>query len=363
MPNPKLLAATAALLLASCDTAGSPIGASSPRVETTPSATSATNCRLPVVKYGPVGINSAPGPTTRVNGFLNVCSGQFAADPDGTLAVASPRLLNMTLASPVLYGRASSSEDVQATYVRQQHRWVPVAPNQVSPVGSRYVYLEPVLGTGGQQPGAPVDHLNVNVVDIATGQSRTVHSEGPSFFDLVRFDTAGIYITTGCGQGGCFPGAARLKLLDPDSGVLKPIGTTGATFWQVSGGVAWGRDEITDPQGPQHIIRLNLASGASSVWYSGPYVTVYEVDTTGHPLVLDRTTNGSFRLVRLLTPDSNEVVADFPTNVDAGSFLTEPSGTWFGAANQLYVYSPPSPPRSVVQIKDYVYRAEGHLGA
>jgi hypothetical protein len=213
-----------------------------------------------------------------------------------------------------------------------------------------------------QQPGATADHLNVNVVDIASGQSRTVHTEGPSFFDLVRFDTAGIYVTTGCGQGGCSPGAARLKLLDAYSGTLNPIGTIGATLWQISGGFAWGRDEITDPQGPQHVVRLNLASGASSVWYSGPNVTVYAVDTTGHPLVLDQTSNGRFRLVRLLTQDQNEVVANFPINVDAGSFLTEPQGTWFGAANQLYIYSPPSPPRSVVQIKDYLYRAEGQLG-
>ena len=104
----------------------------------------------------------------------------------------------------------------QASYDSDQHRWVPVPREWVSPDGSSYAYA--VI-----QPGAA---QGVHIVDVRTGSDRVIPgtSGDPdargSHFGVVAYQLDGVYLNRVSQLG-----ANGLWLLNPTTGAITQVST------------------------------------------------------------------------------------------------------------------------------------------
>jgi hypothetical protein len=265
------------------------------------------SCSLPVYMDGSV----PPA------GFVRFPSGRLAMDPTGAFKAAGTGNVIVSVAKPVLDGTYGA-----LAYDWQQHRWVPTAPQMISPDGSAYAYPQE-YGAGGAM------YANrLRVVTVATGNDRLLYTG--AFADApIAWTSAGIYDVA----VGFEVSSTGLWLIDPATGSARAIIKSGG--WDViSGGAAWGFGGVIYANGPPdpypHTVdRLDLTTGKVTNWFTAPYphnVHVAGLDTAGRPvIVVDH-----YHVYRLVGPSQAVAMFNSPVMLwDGTRMQLDSHGLWF----------------------------------
>lgn len=162
----------------------------SPIVTAAPPAVAAdpSNCRLPVVVMRESG---PPGELTTAVGFVDTRTGQYTADPAGTVvglpggAFEGTGIKPSRAAGPVYYSAPAK-------------RWLPVNGGQVAPDGLSYVWVQ-LLPVGSNFSNFKAAALHR--YDITSATDRTLWSY-PGSIDIARWDPSGIVANTVPPMGG-----------------------------------------------------------------------------------------------------------------------------------------------------------------
>lgn len=172
-------------------------------------------------------------------------------------------------------------------YVPALGRWISVpAPAAFRPDGEAYAYAAEQPRTAVTGPYA--DAI-VHVVDLKTGRDRALTSAGQ--WRIVGYTTEGIYLGRPVPPGGAW----GLWRLDPETGAIRQLAAT-YHWWPPHAGAAWafrlnmshtGSFATEFQGGANELIRLDLATGATSSWlYLPDELTSYlAFDDHGHPIV------------------------------------------------------------------------------
>ncbi len=173
-------------------------------------------------------------------------------------------------------------------------RWVPVAPALVAPDGRSYVWTE-IPQTGGASS-------RIHKVDVATGRDIVILSQNSLV--AVSYQADAIYLVKGLAGETGFHTSTGLWRLDLATLDLRALAPESSGYWGESGlgdyiapGAVW-RSEL-DPSDPapqvrangglslDRLVRLDLMTGATSVWFTrhGAEVAMVGVDQDGNPLV------------------------------------------------------------------------------
>ena len=273
------------------------------------------DCRLPLF-----------GPSPAQGQFLNIAGGQVTDDPRGGFVTDGTG--SRSLESPVLNG------EPQASYDRPAQRWVPSAPTAVSPDGSRYAYIDYHVPF----------HLDLHVVEVATGRDRTLAlPTGP--WSLLAFTSDGIYLHAA--YEGIGPG---LTLVDPDSGVVTTA-FSDSVVYLVSGNVAWiGARNDADPLPPppsmgvsyNEIQRRDLSTSQTTTWFYSPGSNLYAV-TAANGSILVSGSNGSATNLWAVTGPGQAVPITVPGSVDAvpntNGLVYDANGWWIGSLDGVYLWT------------------------
>jgi hypothetical protein len=312
----------------------------------------ALSCRLPVARHWVNGTQESAG-------FVAFPSGSFAKDPTSATGPFSGDVNDQahpwrTQQSPVLYGDASALGS-RLTFDPAFKRWLPVVRGQMLPDGSAYVYT---MLSGAQSEvhrvvvGSASDTVILRLTDpLAGGLS-------PSRASYYRPE--GIYLTGWSGEG--------LRLFDPATGAIRALSTEPSTKWIVEAGAAWSVQAHqgpeaggTSPSGIVSLVRLDLNTGSTAVWFSipsdvhpalggiftSPQMALLGFDETSHPLVevpADLSNNpGQLWLVSGPNAATHLDGLAQPTNPPwydpSAQFMTDPHGLWLGRSDGIYVYA------------------------
>jgi hypothetical protein len=299
----KLTVSVLALILAGCGSVATP----------QPSATSSAGvlaCRLPVA----VGSSNGEQPA-------------FIQFPQAQL---NPTTLPSFSGAQLRASGAPAYDQALAT-------WLPVPPAHISPDGARYAYSL-VDWTAGGLP--TITH--VHVVDARTGLDRDIYDKGA--YDVAAFTADGIYVVHHLPQTDASNG---LWLLDPDTGALRPITTTGIE-WSVGGGAGWSAELVPGDTAPgkfpaDRLLRLDLGTGAVTPWFTRPglQVQVFGFTAAGHPLVVA----GSPTKLELwlVTAPSVGALIDSEPGWNSGQTIEYPvvsdgHGVWINTTRGIYLY-------------------------
>ena len=285
-------------------------------------------CRLPVAGFieptgkgtpDPAGENKGAG------GFLDLRNGTY---------------------TPV----ASSDQ----SYVAAADVWLPVSPQSISPDGRTYV-----ASRAATKPGQPASTTALYLVDV---RSRTEHlmftAPDGDFAFVLSYTSAGIYVETGGASGSSNARPLQLLVIDPATGLRRTVAGTkmpaGATYqaWiNVSDGAGWAmlvRAEAKDAQaGPGvDLVRLSLADGTRSTWYSGSGAFVLiGFDWNGHPILQTSALGAATStLVAVVGPQQTSIIeaGGGKFNVGRGSAVTDAHGMWVGSSDGgVWLYAPP----------------------
>jgi hypothetical protein len=241
-----------------------------------PSPATSLACQLPVA------VGSTPG-------FVTFPVGSFAAAPN-------PSILNVPgwRYAPVLI------------YDRPYDRWLTAPWWWVSSDGSRYVY-------GGNDGSIHIATITTgaDVIIVAPGSSPSGGGWVP-----VGITSQAVYIAAGS-VGPAVPAPFYgLWSVNLDGTGLKSIAQSGV--WTLIGnGAAWG----VTPQSAASLNRLDLATGTQVSWYapSQAFVSLYDVDTAGNPLVAVTGLNQTSFHVGLVTAKDSFAAIGLPTQTSWGT--------------------------------------------
>jgi len=307
----------AALLISSCsETSYAP--AQSP--STKPAA-----CRLPAMLW--------TYPNLEVQGgFIDTSTGTFTPDPQSVMVHDNARGLMRTPTQPFLYGLSGDSAWATASYDWSRHRWLPVAPQQVSPDGGTYAY-----GVTGQ---------GVHLVDVATGVDRLIPGSRPSpqaNYFVAGYLTHGIYLTQWGPTGGAGIGLWRL---DPATNAIMQASTDSPGL-----GVFVGESPLESPAmsgfpdawwtNPidSHVIHQYLSESAGQhgeTWFDRPgfRMNVIGVSTAGQAIVQAQSA-GSVEVWLLATPNSAtqmyQTAGDRNPGLVFKTAVADAKGWWIGS--------------------------------
>jgi len=210
------------------------------------------NCRLPVFA-GPPGSG----------GFIVFPGGSFIADPASAVSLPSPAPGEPSPLPTQQAGQGGPGygQPTGLSYDAPYRKWVPVGLNQVSPDGSKYVFLSA---------------SSIYVEDVASGTlSQTGSGQA---WTIVGVQAAGVYAMQ--------PGKAGLWLV-PYTGAPRQITSVG--FWQAASSTgAFGTVTSAVPAGASNeIIRVDLNTGALATWFSrkNSQSAVMGIDAVGAPII------------------------------------------------------------------------------
>lgn len=255
----------------------------------------------------------------RQGGFIDTVTGSFTADPHSVMVFDDATGLSRTPDQPYLYARTSSEAAMtQASYDSDQHRWVPVPREWVSPDGSSYAYA--VIQTGAAQ--------GVHIVDVRTGSDRVIPgtSGDPdargSHFGLVAYQLDGVYLNRVSQLG-----ANGLWLLNPTTGAITQVSTDApGVRVMVVGKQAWWTVVNADASAPAdpyayHQYLTGSPGQHGETWFQRPgyRLNVVGVDADGRAVVLAQS-SASDELWLLSVPNASSQLNATP---DDGSFRTE----------------------------------------
>lgn len=358
MRGPLLLIAG---LLAACSTS-SPVASLTPP---TPSASAPAS--VPVEFFA-----STPAYTPPLGGFVDISTGQFAADQQSAVTRFSRTLagtsagstVQQTSAEPYLYGtRGSAYGFGSVTYDARAARWLPVPRNQVSRDGEQYTYSEEFYppmpqfspGRGGCCPD-PVGG-RVHIVDVSTAKDvGVVDFLGWPDYQVLLFSKQVIYLQAEC--NGDHPGCNELWGLDLLTMKLRVVIARQAAWWYVAGNYAWAVTIGNGDIEPIQLLRVDLGTGSSQTWFeqpamsaSNPYapsMVILGVDNEGAPWVALNSRSPS-PLMRITAPNQADQI--FAADGPYSELVVDTSGVWFAVVDNaspkptmlgLYLYRPQS---------------------
>ena len=182
----------------------------------TPTGVDPTDCTVPVIVYdqNPGADPSQPWTTgsqaAKLWGFVNTRTGRFTADPSASPVQGMPVDRMYTSAStPARTG--APAPQAALSYSPGARRWLPVAPERISPDGLSYAYLGDIYGR------------TLMRFDIATGHSVELWHAGVQI-GIVRWTTSGILVNNG------EPGTSQSWLVDPVTGVPTEVRPTASVL-------------------------------------------------------------------------------------------------------------------------------------
>ncbi|HEY1419158.1 MAG TPA: hypothetical protein VGG90_00440 [Candidatus Dormibacteraeota bacterium] len=282
----------------------------------------APQCVLPVMSAGP---NTVPQGEQ-----LDVQAAQVLSDRSGGFETGTAASGVRATAPPSLVGETAGYFD------RPAGRWLPVGgPDEVSPDGSRYVYLT------GRQSG----RTELHVVDVATASDKVVGLP-PDFWSIVGFTDVGVYLHKA--YEGIGPG---LWLVDPTSGALQTV-FSDAVVAQVAGTTAWIQSQNpadTLPQPPgiggttDQVMRRDLVTGVTTPWFyqAGVSVTVIGI-ANGSPIV--DVSDGVSTTFWIVAAANQGLRMEFPYTTDRypslSGFVGDSAGVWVGSQDGVYLWTP-----------------------
>jgi hypothetical protein len=298
----RLLALTAVVLVAACDT-GQAVDQSPSPMRPSPAAIA---CKMPVYWAD-----------TATNSTLAA----FVTLPSGTVSMAG----TIRPVRQFLFG---------ATYDTASRGWLPLTESYLSPDHKRYAY-EVIGTTSGSQ---------VHIVDIASGVDRVAY-DGPTTLTVIAFESDGVYLRQAVNpKQGVYK---ELFRLDPAGG--PPTLVRGSnrhmyqTGWTVVGaGAAWGLDFRVKGSSYTYLVeRLDLASGAVAEWLASPpdhQFAPMGVDAKNRLYVTD-----GYEVWRLSSPGQVEHLLNPPKTAGAWTFggvmRSDSHGTWFEALGGVWFHS------------------------
>ena len=217
--------AVLAVLVMACSQQASPARAIASEARSTAPVSASpalATCKLPVISW------YQPGNSGDVYLPPNGVQATYLSYPNGVVSAgAADQFSNgndgfgwRSAATPVLRGTGPVGY-----YDAAARRFLPVPRANVSPDGSRYVYMD-------YTQGGLYAFGQLHVVDVATGRDRTIDLPAAQY-EIFDFSTDGIYFTIGpYGQ------RAGVMLLNPDSGATRQVFQDGYVL-AVANGEAW----------------------------------------------------------------------------------------------------------------------------
>lgn len=295
----------------------------------------AFSCRLPVV-WSPY----QPGAGIPANRW------GFVVFPSGKLSVQESVLPE---AIPYQLGWPGISYD------RAVNRWLPVSRSAVSPDGLSSAYAD--YDPAGPNDGKAV-HANsgrVHVVDVRSGQDRTIFSGSPSF-GVVDLEADAVYLTqVGTGYTPTATGLYRLGIAGGSPQLLPGVeGQLDRWGWTPgSAGIWWAVDNTpgTLPgMGPgSELIRYDATTRVVQSWLtvaSNNFIEVAGIDASGQPIVVSgpdstqdpATTKYVTALVTARTQTTSQLW-DGPSPPGA-PWVTDIHGVWMSGDEAVWLYRP-----------------------
>ena len=216
-------------------------------------------------------------------------------------------------------------------YDKPLARWVPWGPPALSSDGLTYAYVD------GDQTRS-----RVHLVDVRTERDTQLAEGGP--WRLVGLAPEGIYLmrieyvdTAAYGLMAFGHGLWQLPLT---GGVADQL-TSDTRSWTLGPGAAWGGGStMDDAGGPNDIIRFDLKTKQSTVWFApGKRSRVLGTDGLGIPLIMSEAADVELWMVP--TPDTRVEIWSGPTNgprpwapvaFDGGTI-------WFSSANMARTWN------------------------
>jgi hypothetical protein len=265
------------------------------------------SCRLPIVT------STAQTPQAGVISF-----------PDGSFAVDA--------------GGAIKSKGSGLAYDRGYSRWLPVDWRSVSDDGTYYAYAtySDTVPTAGS-------YSVIHIVNVATGVDRAVNGSGQ--YIINDYVGTGVYLSRWIG-GHDGPGPEIGWILDPSTGGIRALAGGQKYGFSVGSGAGWRTDyNPADPTvhqgmtGPNRVTRVDLASGAETIWYyqqGADWVQVLGFDGTGRPIVSSGT--GQVVTVWRMT-DATHRTQLFSGSLFMNWAIADSHGIWFSDESATYLYT------------------------
>ena len=325
------------MALAACGAASrtvSPRPTASPRVSATatplplPSPSlGSLSCRLPL--YGS-GLASNPSGGSPQGGFMQLPQGQVALAPSTTLTT-SPGGGWETLAPPVLSG-----DQDEESWDPALGRWLPATPDELSPSGTQYAYVE--QATGSVHLVTPASNSDVA---LATG----------SGYQVVGWVNEEIYLTAAGTDGTQPQGLYRLSAAGGGVTTALPPSTT-ETWYLSAQGAIWGTGVNPLDQNPpasgsgDEVVRYDPATGTVTTWSYAPGLTVNLLGVTaaGDPVELVEGPQANTLQVATSPTAATRLLAgaglDSLQPFEVSSTFTDSHGTWLTTDSGLYLLTP-----------------------
>jgi len=285
------------------------------------------SCRLPVVRYVPVGDS-----VTYQGEFIAFPAGQLTEGAAGRMQSQDVKQEDVaTVAAPVLHGNGGFP-----FYDRARSRWVPAPSRQTLADGSAYAYVAANLQAKANR---------VKVVNVASGEVRAFDLSSSERLQVADYRGVLVYLL------------AHSALGDPGEGVwLLDSGTAAVTqqrihqVWMVRDGNAWvarfdSRDKTVWPPSElapaNSLVRIDLTTGSETVWFyrAGTYPWLLGLDSHGRPLLSVQSATGGRELRLIDTPGASGLLI-----YSGDAWLGEPHGDgdriWFRGKLGIYSYRP-----------------------
>ncbi len=265
-----------------------------------------SECRLPVYGFG---IYQAGQQSDYEVGFLDLSTQVFTQAASSTTG-------------PVDHLRISSTnEPVQIAYDRPAGIWLPVKSEWIANDGLSYVYMS---------------GSDLHLKDVGTGADRTLLKSG--VVRLLGWSNGKVYYSTG---GGYSVGLAEV---DPRTGKSHDFSVAQLSEWWIaSPNAIWGSAYYSG-----QLTRYDTSTGTFSTWTLDRLVDIIGVDSSGHPVVLQRaegtdqsTTSGQVMIMRA-SGDADPIGGkDDILSVENLTVIADGDRIWFsGTGQRIWLYSP-----------------------
>lgn len=247
-----------------------------------------------------------------------------------------------TAQSPVLRGNPYGSTPF---YDAQLNRWLPVAPEQISPDGTAYAYA--------------TNTPTIQVVSVADGTTTSITVKTPSDtatgIVVEGFDGRNAYFSLGSIEGH----PTGMWKIDVTSGAVTALVQVTDVF-AVREGSAWvGYLDPHDTNPPvlpsggegqlfDSIVQINLTTGARTTWFyrPGQSVSLLAIDDSGRPVVMAKTGPDNFsaggeirRIDEPLSGGENGGELVYSGGMSFEPPQADGDRLWFGSDRGIYVYT------------------------
>jgi hypothetical protein len=243
-------------------------------------------------------------------GFIRLPEGTLTEDPAGTAAAA--------VRSQVFYDLAA-------------RKWVPVRREAVSPDGSQFAFVDSASG--------------LHLVTVSSGNDRLLLADGG--WAIVEFGSDALYLAKAepvqsvfAGSGIALKGLYREPLT---GGPPRRLLSSDVAYFTIAKGHGWALLLQDFDARPRQLVRIDLQSGASDVWYTAPESGIGQlaVDTTGSPIV-SLPGGGALQLMRVEAKDTTRTLFESPDKAQPqGGYAVDSAGLWLSTFTPAEPFSSP----------------------